>query len=216
MKCKRSGTGRLSATNEKNARKKLVRKINANFGERDIAFTATYPVDGQPADEKQAYRDIRNFLRRIRAMRARQNLPELKYVYITEATGSERYGRRYHHHVIMSGDGMDREAIEASWTQKHKGTCNTRRYQHQAKHWSGFALYLRADKRERGQHRAMRRRWCCSKTSWSPKLRWQIKRSAYARQDELPWPWRQTRRQSLRNCIQIASCWTSSAKLRPG
>ena len=156
--------------NEKNARKKLVRKINANFGERDIAFTATYPVDGQPADEKQAYRDIRNFLRRIRAMRARQNLPELKYVYITEATESERYGRRYHHHVIMSGDGMDREAIEASWIQKHKGTCNTRRYQHQAKHWSGFALYLRADKRERGQHRAMRRRWCCSKNLVEPKV----------------------------------------------
>lgn len=154
--------------NERNAKKKLIRKVNANFGEGDVIFTATYPPGGQPENEEAAQRDIRNMLRRIKTLRRRKGLPEMKYVYITEQTHSEKNGTRYHHHVILSGDGMTREEVEDCWTRKHGGLCNTKRCQYQQKHLSGFAAYLNTDKRERGQKKATRRRWCCSKNMVEP------------------------------------------------
>lgn len=158
--------------NEKNARKKLIRKINANFGEGDILFTATYPPEGQPESDEAAQRDMRNMLARVKRMRGKKGLPDLRYIYITESTHSEKNGTRYHHHVIMSGDGMSREEIEECWTRKHGGLCNTRRCQYQAKHLSGFAAYMTIGKEQRepvGQKKAMKRRWSCSKNLKKPR-----------------------------------------------
>lgn len=158
--------------NAKNARKKLIRKVNANFGAGDLIITCEYAQGKQPGDDAQAGRDVRNFLRRVKTMRARRGLPELKYIYITERTESARYGVRWHHHVILSGDGVTREEAEECWTRRHGGLCNTRRAQPQEKHLSGFACYLTMDKREREgrtpQHKAMARRWNCSKNLAEP------------------------------------------------
>ena len=52
-----------------------------------------------------------------------------RQIYITERTESAAYGVRWHHHVIMSGDGLTREEIEEKWTKRHGGFCNTRRAQ---------------------------------------------------------------------------------------
>ena len=62
---------------------------------------------------------------------------------------SEKYGLRWHHHVIMSGDGMTREEVEVKWTSRHKGFCNTRRAQPNERHLCGFAKYLVQNKLER-------------------------------------------------------------------
>ena len=45
--------------NDKNAKKKFIRKINANFTEEDLCVTLTYS-NGFVPDEEQARRDIRN------------------------------------------------------------------------------------------------------------------------------------------------------------
>ena len=53
--------------NDKNAKKKFIRKINANFTEEDLCVTLTYS-NGFVPDEEQARRDIRNYLRRVREL----------------------------------------------------------------------------------------------------------------------------------------------------
>ena len=68
-------------------------------------------------------------MNRVKRMRSRRGLPALRYIYITERTESAAYGVRWHHHVIMSGDGLTREEIEEKWTKRHGGFCNTRRAQ---------------------------------------------------------------------------------------
>ena len=161
--------------NEKNARKKLVRLINANFGAGDLILTLEYPRGAQPEDEAQAMKDVQNYLRRVKTMRERRGMPPMKYVYVIEETDSRQYGRRYHHHVIMSG-GIRREEAEEKWRQKHAGYCSCRSAQPDEKHLTGFACYLVRGKKGRTmdrdgknpQQRAMRRRWNCSKNLTDP------------------------------------------------
>lgn len=156
--------------NEKNARKRLVRLVNENFGAGDLILTLEYAKGKNPADEAQAMRDVQNYLRRIKRVREKRGLPPMKYVYVIEETYSRQYGKRYHHHVIMSG-GISRDEAEAKWTQKHGGYCNARTAQPDEKHLTGFACYLVRGKKERTperdgknpQERAMSRRWNCSK-----------------------------------------------------
>ncbi len=161
---------------EKNARKKLVRKINANFDAGDMLITCEYPLHKQPQDEAQAQRDVQNYIRRVKTLRKRRGLPELRYIYVTEATQSAKYGQRVHHHVLLSGDGVTQDELEAVWIGKHGGLCNCRRAQPNDKHLTGLAKYLTADKRKRTmeqdgknpQQRCGRRRWNCSKNLIDP------------------------------------------------
>lgn len=133
------------AVNDRNARKKLDRLVNTNFGPDDLLVTLTYA--GDPPDQIQAAKDIRNYLRRVRYWRKKHDLPELKYIYVQEwedeqsAASSQRpvqlvfegmegieeepvKAKRIHHHVIMSG--MDRDAAESLWK---KGRVNSRKLQ---------------------------------------------------------------------------------------
>jgi len=98
--------------NERNARKRIARLIDTNFTPDDLHVTLTYGKSELP-DEDQARRDIRNFLRRVRAYRKKNNMPELKYVYVIEFSDGDGRRTRVHHHVIMSG--MDRKAVKALW-----------------------------------------------------------------------------------------------------
>ena len=161
--------------NEKNAQKRLARLINENFGVGDLILTLEYPQEAGPQDEAQAMRDIQNYLRRVARVREKRGLTPMKYVYVIEETESQKYGRRFHHHVIMSG-GITREEAEEKWTKKHGGYCNARSAQPDGRHLTGFALYLLRNKKGRSmdadgknpQQRAMRRRWNCSKNLTDP------------------------------------------------
>ena len=164
-----------TALNRRNAKKKLIRLVNANFGEEDLILCCEYAQGKQPQDDEQAAKDVRNYLERIKYLRKKLGLPELRYIYITEVTVSEKYGVRYHHHVIMSG-GISRDEAEACWIRKHGGRCNAKRAQPGEKHLSGFACYLTTDKRSRTmekdgknpQEKAMRRGWVSSKNLFDP------------------------------------------------
>lgn len=160
--------------NRRNARKKLDRLVNANFGEGDLIITCTYGHGKQPADDAQAARDIRNYMQRIKYKRKRLGLPEMRYIYVTEITTSAQYGVRYHHHVIMSG-GISRDEAEACWGKKHGGICNAKKCQPTDRHLTGFSRYLTEDKRERtmeadgkNPQRKMRRAWTPSKNLTDP------------------------------------------------
>jgi len=161
--------------NRENAKKRLIRLVNANFVKGDLMVCCEYPDGQEPQSDEQARRDIVNYLKRIRYMREKRGLPPLKYIYITEVTVSAQYGVRYHHHIIMSG-GISRAEAEDKWLTRHGGRCNIKRAQPDGKWLSGFACYLTQDKREREpekdgrnpQVKAMRRGWNPSKNLTDP------------------------------------------------
>lgn len=142
--------------NDKNAKKKLIRKINANFTEEDLCITLTYK--GGVPDEEQARRDIRNYIRRVREWRRKHGLSELKYVYVIEFGGGDGRRKRVHHHVIMSG--MDRDEAERLWNGK--GWANTRRLQPDDYGLEALARYV--TKEPNGG-----KRWCASRNLVEPK-----------------------------------------------
>ena len=95
------------AVNERNAQKRLKRLIMANFSSEngDLFVTYTY---GRQVTEEEATKGERNLLARIRRLRAKKGLPELRYIVVTECQGN------WHHHIIMSG-GLTLDEIRAVW-----------------------------------------------------------------------------------------------------
>lgn len=144
--------------NDRNAKKKLIRKINANFTEEDLCVTLTYKGGFVP-DEEQARRDIRNYLRRVRQWRRKNGLPELKYVYVIEYGGEDGRRKRVHHHVIMSG--MDRDVAESLW--QGRGWANSRRLQPDDYGLEALARYM--TKEPNGG-----KRWAASRNLVDPKI----------------------------------------------
>lgn len=142
--------------NDKNAKKKLIRKINANFTKADIWVTLTYK-NGVP-DEEQARKDIRNYLRRVREWRRKRGMTELKYVYVIEYGGKDGRRKRVHHHVVMSG--MDRSAAEELWNGK--GWANAKKLQPDEYGLEALARYV--TKEANGG-----KRWCASRNLSEPK-----------------------------------------------
>ena len=97
--------------NDLHAEQKLVRLINTNFTDEDIRLDLTYNDEHLPQSVEDAQREVQNFLRRLKNYRKRHNLPELKYVWVTEV-GSQ--SGRIHHHCIMSG-GVDVSRLSKMW-----------------------------------------------------------------------------------------------------
>ena len=97
----------MAKVNEKRSQKKLMRLIRTNFSRKngDLFVTCTY---GRAVTEAEAAKGERNLLDRLKRLRRRKGLPELKYIVITEKQG------RWHHHVIMNG-GLTLEEIKKVW-----------------------------------------------------------------------------------------------------
>ena len=144
--------------NEKNARKKLTRLINTNFGEGDIVIHPTYRDSEMPSTEQEARRDIVNYIRRIKTYRKRNDLPELKYIYVIECKVSKKTGvMRWHFHMIMSK--MDRDTAEKMW--KYGDFTNADRLQPNEYGCEAIARYM--TKEPQGK-----KRWAQSKNLQEP------------------------------------------------
>lgn len=146
------------ALNEKNSRKKLVRKINANFTNADLELTLSY-ADVYLPDLDGARRDMQNYMRRVKRWRKQHGLSEIKYVYVIEYVGADGAPKRVHHHVIMSG--MDRDEAERLWT---KGRANSARLQPDEYGLEGIARYI---VKSLPQFKS-EKRWVCSKNLKEP------------------------------------------------
>lgn len=156
--------------NAKNAQRRLVQLVNANFGAGDLLITCTYKQGCDPEDDKAAHKDMVNLLARLRRVYRKAGIEQPRYVYVTEVTESAKRGRRYHHHMIIEG-GIPRDAAEAAWAKVHGGICNTRRAQQLPEGLTGFAMYI--TKQVNGKDRqqiATRRRWCASKNLIQPTI----------------------------------------------
>lgn len=140
--------------NDKNAKKIIIRKVNSNFTEEDIMATLTYK--GSPPDEKQARKDIQNYIRRIREFRRKNELPELKYIYVIEFEKEGNAKKKIHHHILINS--MDRDVVEKLWT---KGYANSKRLQPDEFGLEGIARYMTKDPKGT-------KRWCASKNLKKP------------------------------------------------
>lgn len=138
------------------AKRRIVRLANCNFGRGDIHCTLTY---SQAPSFEQAQKDIRNFLRRLKRIREKRGLPELKYIYAIE-DNEDGQKKRIHAHCLLSG-GVDREEIEALWA---KGFANCDRLKPDENGLEALARYIVKSTKNR-------RKWCCSKNLKKPKVR---------------------------------------------
>lgn len=135
--------GTTAAQKELNARKaeeRLVQIINANFGAGDHLVTCTYAQGKEPSDLKEAQKHMRNYLSRVKRLCKKRGLPDPEYVYVTETTTSNRWGTRYHHHMVMAC-GLSRAEVEGLWTKVH-GICNTKAAQKLKEGLTGWAKYI--------------------------------------------------------------------------
>ena len=107
--------------NDKNARRYLIRLANINFGKGDLWCTFGWNDDKLPADEERARKDIKNFIAKINYRRKRKGLENIKYIYVLAFDGYVRP----HFHILMTGDGMDRDELESLWKKCDRP--NTRR-----------------------------------------------------------------------------------------
>lgn len=142
--------------NLRNAKRRIVQLVNHNFTEKDIALHLTYE---NPPDYEQCQKDVRNFMRRVKRMRKKAGLPEMRYVYVIE---DDEYGvkKRIHAHIVLSG-GIPREELEKLWA---RGYANADRLQLNEQGLEGLARYMVKSQRNR-------KKWCCSRNLKEPKMR---------------------------------------------
>lgn len=142
--------------NDKNSRRYLIRLANINFGKGDLWCTFGWNNDLLPNTEEAAQKDIRNFIKRINYRRKRAGKENIKYIYVLAFTGYERP----HFHILMTGDGMDRDQIEQLWEKCDRP--NTRRITPDDDFLiTGLATYV-------SQNPHGSKRWCPSKNLTKP------------------------------------------------
>lgn len=142
--------------NDKNARRYLIRLANINFGKGDLWGTFGWNDDCLPESTEAAKKDIVNFIRRINRKRKKLGLDNARYIYIIAV---DEYTRP-HFHILLSGDGIDRDELESLW-----GKCdrpNTKRIVPDDDFLiSGLATYIT-------QNPHGTKRWCPSKNLQKP------------------------------------------------
>jgi len=112
--------------NRRNALKAAVRLVNANFVKNDYHITLTYRDDEPLPDEKQAQRQMQNYIRRVRhylkknGFTDKRGRADLKYFYVIEFANGDGRRKRIHHHIIMNA-AAPREALKALWTHGRAG-----------------------------------------------------------------------------------------------
>ena len=149
--------------NARRAEDRLVQIINANFGPGDHLVTCTYAQGKEPQSMEDAQKHMRNYMARVKRMCKRRGLKEPQYVYVTEVTTSNRWGTRYHHHMVLRAE-LTREEVENLWTKQH-GICNTRCAQKMREGLTGWAKYIAKQvcAGSRAESYTKRHRWAASK-----------------------------------------------------
>lgn len=158
---------KIQKYNDEKARRRLVQLMDANFGAGDLSLGLTY--EGDEPSWKQVCKDIKNYIKRIRRMRKKMGLPELKYIYAVEDRDGQG-AKRIHAHLITQGD-MDAEELKAMWRRTRTGGfCNIDTLQPNKHGLEDIARYIYNQNpgttRERGK-----RKYSCSRNLKKPQTR---------------------------------------------
>ena len=134
--------------NDKNARKKVIRMLNTNFG-KGYWITHDYENRFLPESMEEALKDIQNYFRRVNRLLKKKGMERAKYLYVTEW---EEDIRCHHHLVIDCGLTMDE--LNRLWTKGKRSELRPIDYDENG--LTGMANYI--TKKPRGK-----RRWNTSK-----------------------------------------------------
>lgn len=124
--------------NDKKAVKYLNRLAHTNFDEQDLFVDLTFDEKNLPKDRKDAQRVVRNYIDRLRRARKKEELDEIKYIYVISDSDELGNKKRLHVHMIING-GLDRDKIEKTW---HCGYCQTDRLQPNEYGVTGKVMYM--------------------------------------------------------------------------
>lgn len=176
---KRVTPEKIQQYNDEKARRRLINLMDANFGAGDLSLGLTW--DGAEPTWSQAVRDIRNFIDRIRRLRRKRKLPELKYIYAVENEGPTGH-KRIHAHLITQGDtnpeGTEKTRQELKWIwediagrrKEEPGFCNIDILQPTKEGLEAIARYI-YDQNKGSRRDKNRRKYSCSKNLRKPKTR---------------------------------------------
>ena len=119
VKGKRAKKEKVSAPkqknlNDKNAKRYFVQLAEANFGCDDLAVHLSYADEHLPSTPEEAHAIAVTYLRRVAYRRAKEGLPPLKYLLVTQIGRKKQGTHRIHHHILMNG-GLARDAEEDRW-----------------------------------------------------------------------------------------------------
>lgn len=173
--------------NKRQAEKKLIRLVNANFDTGDIFMHPTYAPGNAPQSDEEARRDIVNYFRRVKRKRIseakrikellkakpddkrlQEQLKKLeqpfKYIYVIEKvtykTGKRKGYDDWHFHAFLTG-GIDRDTLEDMWPYGMR--TNADRYQPEKFGPESAAKYVSKD--PQGS-----KRFCYSKNLTKPDI----------------------------------------------
>ena len=140
------------------ARKKLSRKINANFTSGDYFITLTY---NQKLEDDAVKRELKNYFNRLRAYCKKNKLPDLKYIVVTEKS------KRIHHHMVLN-KVIPFDVLIDKWNY---GRVIISKMDNN-KDYTGLARYITKESTV-----DQKRRWTCSRNLLEPvEIRTEIKR----------------------------------------
>lgn len=140
---------KIRRQNEKNRERCLRQLLNANFADGDLRIDLTYDDKYLPDSRRQAKKDLRNYLDRLRRLFKKRGA-ELRYIKVTGGGREKERGpglTRLHHHVIVGGaDGkVSRDEIENLWK---RGRGESRRLRAERDGYTGLAKYLLRHKKD--------------------------------------------------------------------
>lgn len=101
---KKETTAKQKTLNNKNSRKRLERKLHANFVEGDHWITLTFHEDNKPKDIKGLKKETTNYIDRVNYRRYKLGFPKAKYIYVVEEVNGKGK-EHYHIHLIMDSHG---------------------------------------------------------------------------------------------------------------
>ena len=147
----------------------LILLVEENFSEKDLAMGLNY--QGTPPDDDRVRKDLRNFLNKVKRLREKRGLPELKYIYAIggdEMPSPGYSGKRPHVHLILSG-GMTREELEEIWKKGNPGhgATNCDRLQPNEDGLEGIARYLMKQRFDRPEKKNAKK-WSRSRNLKAP------------------------------------------------
>lgn len=153
---------RVFRNNISRAKRKLILLLEENFRViDDLWITLTYK--GDTPEYNRCVQDLKNYFRRVKRLRERRGLPEMKYLY----TVGHDEGQRIHAHVVMSG-GITREELEKLWGM---GIANCHMLQNFGGGLAGLAnyLYRQNEKEKLRGNRVNYKSWTGSRNLTQPK-----------------------------------------------
>lgn len=147
----------------------LIQLVEENFSEKDLAMGLNY--QGTPPDDDRVQKDLRNFLNKVKRLREKRGLPELKYIYAIggdEMPSPGYSGKRPHVHLILSG-GLSREELEEIWKKGNPGhgATNCDRLQPNEDGLEGIARYLMKQRFDRPEKKNAKK-WSRSRNLKAP------------------------------------------------